>query len=127
MVVQKLTPLRAAHATPGWHGLGNPRVGWGHFGRYHVSLKLASLVPRGMTMITQTFGVTAEKALPPVQQKSAPGKSAVRRCVEILPAGEKGRSWPSDSVSVGWIAPNMHSQRTPIRGRNLRISAQIPL
>src|ERR1700737_4330885 len=25
-----------------------------------------------MTMITQTFGVTAEKALPPVQQKSAP-------------------------------------------------------
>ena len=41
----------------------------------------------------------------------------VRRCAEVLLASEKGRSWPSDPVSVGWIALTVHSQRTPIRGR----------
>ena len=37
---QELTPLRAAYSDSGV-AFGNPRVGLGHFGRYHVRLKLA--------------------------------------------------------------------------------------
>jgi hypothetical protein len=56
---------------------------------------------------------------------SLPGQDHAERlstsaayCLQLRGSpGEKGRSRPSDPVSVGRIAPTVHSQRTPIRGR----------